>query len=333
MIIDAAGNLYGTTQFGGNYVQGSVYELTPTRGGGWMETVLHSFQQNGTDGIQPVAGLTMDAAGNLYGTTFAGGPYNGGTVFELTPSAGGGWTETVLHNFNHDGSDGYTPEAGLVLDAAGDLYGTTHDGGTHNCGTPQSDDGCGTVFELSPASGGGWTETVLHSFSNNGLDGIYPFAGPLIFDAAGNLYGTTYWGGAYGVGTVFELRPNGGGSWTEAVLHNFKQNGTDGGQPLAGLIFDTVGNLYGTTGLGGTYDSGTVFELTPSGGGGWTESLLYSFCSQNGCPDGNQPQAGLVPDADGNLYGTTNRTTYDASGTVFELTHLRPCTRCTHTEF
>ena len=144
-----------------------------------QEKVLHSFNNNGTDGLSPDAGLIFDAAGNLYGTTYAGGTYNYGTVFELTPAAGGGWTEKVLHSFSN-GTDGGYPVAGLIFDAAGNLYGTTYRGGTY---------GCGTVFELTPAAGGSWTEKVLYSFGN-GTDGAYPDAG-LIFDAAGNLYGTT----------------------------------------------------------------------------------------------------------------------------------------------
>jgi uncharacterized repeat protein (TIGR03803 family) len=238
----------------------SARAQTPTAGG-WSEKVLHSF--NDTDGAYSSAGLIFDKNGNLYGTTLEGGDYGCsasgcGTVFELTPTAGGGWTETVLLNFN--GSDGSGPQAGLIFDAAGNLYGTTVGGGT-NC--PPF--GCGTVFELTPTAGGGWTEKVLHSFGN-GTDGANPFAG-LIFDAAGNLYGTTYGGGTYrcgasGCGTAFELTPAAGGSWTETVLYSFSR-GNDGFEPEAGLIFDSAGNLYGTTAVGGTYDGGTVFELTP----------------------------------------------------------------------
>jgi uncharacterized repeat protein (TIGR03803 family) len=222
--------------------------------------VLHNF--NGTDGAYSQAGLIFDAAGNLYGTTAGGGTSFAGTVFELTPIAGGGWTEKVLHNFNNDGTDGYLLYAGLVMDAAGNLYGTTYEGGTYNGGT---------VFELTPTAGGGWTEQVLWSFGN-GTDGIEPQA-DLIFDAAGNLYGTTRVGGAYGPGTVFELTPTGSGGWTERVLHNF--NGMDGNNLSGGLIFDAAGNIYGTTGFGGTDDKGTVFELSPAAGGGWTEQALH----------------------------------------------------------
>ena len=313
LIFDAAGNLYGTTVYGGTYGYGTVFELTPAAGGTWTEKVLWSFG-NGTDGANPGGGLIFDAAGNLYGTTVYGGTYGYGMVFELTPAAGGTWTEKVLWSFGN-GTDGYQPFAGLIFDAAGNLYGTTVSGGTYLYN--------GTVFELTPAAGGGWTEQVLHSFNYNGTDGIWPYAG-LIFDAAGNLYGTTDSGGAYGDGTVFELMPGQGGIWTEGVLYSFlcsPFNCTDGYSPQAGLIFDAAGNLYGTTSEGGTYHYGTVFELTPAAGGGWTETVLYSF--GNGT-DGVGPVAGLIFDAAGNLYGTTayGGTGVDGlneGGTVFEL--------------
>jgi len=330
LIFDAAGNLYGTA-FGGGDPScgdpngcGTVFQLTPAPGGGWTETVLHSFKGYPTDGSYPYAGVIFDAAGNLYGTTGGGGTYGVGTVFELSPAAGGGWTETVLHSFN--GSDGHGPEAGLIFDAAGKLYGTTAWGGT---GTDCLNTGCGTVFKLTPVAGGGWTETVLHSFSNT--DGALPFAG-LIFDAAGNLYGTTQQGGSYGFGTVFELTPTAGGGWTETVLFSFNGNwsGRDGGLPEAGLIFDAAGNLYGTTGAGGTYAYGTAFELTPTAGGGWTETVLHSF--NNNGTDGESPLAGLIFDAAGNLYGTTGGGGTYGLGMVFELTPIYPCVpKCSHT--
>ena len=242
-----------------------MFKLTPTVGGAWTETVLYNFG-NGTDGYAPSGGLIRDAAGNLYGTTefggtnhcFIGQDRGCGTVFELTPTAGGEWTETVLHNFG-SGTDGFTPVAGLIFDAAGNLYGTTGDGGNY---------GYGTVFELTPTNGGSWTETVLYSFNLQGSGGYGPGVGPLVFDAAGSLYGTAFYGGAYPGGTAFKLTPTVGGDWTETVLYSFG-NGTDGSGPFAaGLIFDAAGNLYGTTWYGGThqcgqYGCGTVFELTP----------------------------------------------------------------------
>ena len=207
LIFDAAGNLYGTTYTGGTYNYGTVFELSPMVDGGWSETVLHNFNNNGSDGWGPLSALTFDAAGNLYGTTAQGGTYSCGklgcgTVFELSPMPGGGWMETVLYSFGN-GTDGVYPIYGaLIFDAAGNLYGTTSSGGTHNC---QGIGGCGTVFKLSPTG----TETVLYSFDH--YDGDW--AG-LIFDATGNLYGTTEYGGTNqcdgplpGCGTVFELSP------------------------------------------------------------------------------------------------------------------------------
>ena len=273
-----------------------MFELTPAGGGTWTEKVLYSFG-NGTDGTDPAAGLIFDAAGNLYGTTQTGGTHSGGMVFELTPAAGGTWTEKVLYNFG--GTDGDQPAAGLVFDAAGNLYGTTYVGGTSDKGT---------VFELTPAGGGTWTEKVLYNF--NGTSGAIPQAG-LIFDAAGNLYSTTFAGGTYNLGTLFELTPAGGGTWTEQVLHSFG-NGTDGSGPWAGLIFDAAGNLYGTTRYGGSYGGGTVFRLNAQG-----ETLLYSFSGA----DGKNPIAGLALDAAGNLYGTTYLGGASSQGTAFEITN------------
>ena len=292
LIFDAAGNLYGTTGSGGAYGPGTVFKLTPNADGRWTESVLHSFT-GGHAQEGPMAGLIFDAAGNLYGTTAEGGAHGAGMVFKLTPNTDGSWTESVLHSFN--GSDGSTPTAVLIFDAAGNLYGTTYIGGAH--------DQLGTVFKLTPNADGTWAESVLHWF--NGKDGANPSAG-LIFDAAGNLYGTTSEGGAHNSGTVFKLTPNADGAWTESVLHAF--NSSDGANPYAGLIFDAAGNLYGTAlgggelGLcsGGYSGCGVVFKLTPNADGSWRESVLYRF---RGTRAGN-PQATLIFDAAGNLYGT-----------------------------
>ena len=306
LIFDGSGNLYGTTFYGGAYGAGRVFELTPAKGGGWTEKVLHNFGK-GMDGFYPYAGLVFDSSGNLYGTTQSGGAYNYGTAFELTPKAGGGWTEKVLHSFNYPNAA--TPWAGLTVDSSGNLYGTTRSSGAY---------GVGTVFELTPKAGGGWREKVLHNFNgSNGKDGASPVAG-LILDSSGNLYGTTSEGGAYVYGTVFELTPKAGGGWTEKVLHSFGGMG-DGISPYAGLIFDSSGNLYGTTSSGGSDGYGAVFELTPKADGGWTEKLLHSFIV-NGKNDGYSPVSGLVFDSSGNLYGTTQSGGAYYVGTVFELT-------------
>jgi uncharacterized repeat protein (TIGR03803 family) len=273
------------------------------------DLVLHSFNNNGKDGTNPRGGLVADAAGNLYGTTYTGGIYNYGTVFELLPKIGGGWTEKVLHSFKEDGSDGGYPEGTMIFDSAGNLYGITDSGGS---------DYEGTAFELSPAAGGKWTEKILWNF---GVSGGFPAAG-MIFDASGNLYGTTASGGSYGGGTAFELSPGTGGTWTATTLHGFTFNTTtDGYFPLSGLLFDSAGNLFGTTYVGGTYGTGTAFELTRGAGGTWTETVVYNFNNGNtGSTDPNSIDAGLIADAAGNLYGTGfNGGDYNSGG-VFELT-------------
>jgi uncharacterized repeat protein (TIGR03803 family) len=327
LIFDGSGNLYGTTAEGGslNSCQvdngcGTVFELTPTANGGWTETVIHSFNNNGTDGFAPTAGLIFDTIGNLYGMTDGGGTYYGGTVFEMTPTSGGTWTETVLHSFNNNGTDGYGPSGGLIFDPSGNLYGATYYGGTGSCN--DLGNGCGTVFELTPATGGSWTERVLYNFERR-MGGVHPEAG-LIFDASGNLYDMTRFGGSggcingfdRGCGTVFELTHTADG-WKEKVLHNFNNNGKDGDTSDASLMSDASGNLYGTTFAGGAYNSGTVFELMPSTGGGWTEVVLHSFGDGK---DGGYPDAGLIRDASGNLYGTTSLGGAYNYGTVFEIT-------------
>jgi uncharacterized repeat protein (TIGR03803 family) len=280
--------------------------ITATRMAAQTESVLHTF--NDKDGREPLAGLIVDASGNLYGTTLMGGVYNCGGVFELIPKSGGGWTERMLHSFNNNGKDGYSPLAGVIADASGNLYGTTSQGGPNNGGV---------VFELSPKAGGGWSEKLLHGFSNsNTMLGSFPSAG-LIFDAVGNLYGTLRYGGTHASGAVFELMPNGSGGWSEKLLHSFNNLSADGIQPEAGLIFDSAGNLYGTTSTGGAGASGTVFELKPGAGGTWTETVLHSFGSGQ---DGYTSLAGLIIDAAGNLYGTTELGGTAGFGIVFELT-------------
>jgi len=334
LISDASGNLYGTTDVGGDNA-GTVFELTPpsTSGGSWGELILWNFGSYVGDGEAPKAGLIMDKNGDLYGTTEAGG-VGDGTVFELTPpsSPGSKWNESILYNFGHDESgtapDGADPFADLIMDTSGNLYGTTQEGGTHY--TPNSPFGGGTAFELVRPSttGGDWTETVLWSFGN-GTDGADPRAG-LIMDKSGNLYGTTQEGGAYGgEGTAFKLIPpsTSGGNWSESVLWSFG-NGIDGFMPDAGLIVDKIGDLFGTT-SSGSAGEGTVFELIPPSttGDKWGESILWNF---GGSPDGSIPLAGLLMDKSGNLYGTTKEGGELAGfggfgfGAVFKLRSPRP---------
>jgi uncharacterized repeat protein (TIGR03803 family) len=326
LISDALGNLYGTTVYGGAYANGAVFELSPAKGGGWTEQILYSFY-GGTGGAldpqNPLGSLIFDKSGNLYGTTVGGGTNNGGTVFELSPGTGGVWTEKTLHSFAYGNqtaqTDSSQPQANLIFDAQGNLYGTSLTGGI---------DDNGTVFELSPGTDGAWTEKVLYNFTGNDIagdfDGFNPRGG-LIFDAEGNLYGTTSEGGENGFGTAFELSPGKGGAWTEKQLCTFTGQPGIGAAPAAGLIFDSEGNLYGTTHQGGgPTNEGTVFELSPNGGA-WTYKLLWSFAG--GPSDGAQPYDTLIFDAQGNLYGTTlfGGPNGDSAlggyfaGTVFEL--------------
>jgi uncharacterized repeat protein (TIGR03803 family) len=322
VIQDAAGNLYGTTFYGGANSGGTIFKVDPTTG---QETVLYNFCSSSagrascTDGEWPGAGLIQDTAGNFYGTTTVGGANDeggqpgSGTVFKLDPTTG---QETVLYNFcSGNCSDGYWPLGGVIQDAAGNLYGTTASGGAN---------GGGTVFKVD-----GSGETVLYSFCSgfNCPDGAAPEAG-LVRDAAGNLYGTTSQGGGSNppVGTVFKVDGSG-----ETVLYSFCPSNnypscTDGDTPYAGLIEDAAGNLYGTTMAGGNSNSncrdpngfdtcGTMFKLDSTG----RETVLYSFCSAAKCTDGANPDAGLIQDAAGNLYGTTEYGGVNGYGTIFKV--------------
>jgi uncharacterized repeat protein (TIGR03803 family) len=266
------------------------------------EQTLYSFT-GAADGANPLSSLVMDSAGNLYGTAWLGGAYGAGDVFELSPSTGGGWTESVLYSFT-GGADGANPfTADVIFDKAGNLYGTTTGGGTQ---------GLGVVFELTPTSAG-WTETVLHSFAG-GIDGQNPYAG-LVIDPFGSLYGTTYGGGAYGVGTVFQVKRGSGGQWTEKVIHTFDVK--TGSDPVGGLVFDSKGDLFGTTQGGGAYKVGVVFALLYSGKDVWTARVIHNF---TGGSDGGYPYAErLIFDKAGNLYGTTQGGGVNNWGVVFKL--------------
>ena len=284
------GALYGTTYEGGVTGNGTVFKLQPpTHACGsfscpWTMTVLHEF--SGSDGAGPYGEVVFDHAGNLYGTTSFGGLYNCGdfscgVVYELSP-AGSGWTETVIHSFSGS-PDGSVPSGGLIFDAAGNLYGVTWMGGGYYSNG-------GVLYKLSPSQGGVWTETILHTFGNDGNDGAMPI-GTLIMDGSGNLYGTTETGGSDNGGTAYQLSQ--GGQYQ--ALYNFPANS----QPEDSLIFDSSGNLYGTTSTGGVNGFGTVFKLAPSHGS-WIESDLHVFQAS----DGELPFAGIVLDSAGDLYGT-----------------------------
>jgi len=265
--------------------------------------VLYRFT-GGTDGSQPFAGLILDTSGNLYGTTPQGGAFGNGVVFKLTKNSDGSWTESVLHAFA-GGTDGATPYAEVTFDTSGNLYGTTQYGGASSAGT---------VFQLAPNSDGTWTERVLYSFTG-GSDGANPFSG-VIFDGGGNLYGTTYYGGASGAGVVYKLTPNSDGTWIERVLHTFT-GGLDGMIPSGTLVFDPMGRLYGVAqGVNGDY--GNVFKLTLGANGKWSDQVLYVF---QGDQDGAYPVGGVVLDTAGNLYGTTNAgfNTRGGAGQLFKL--------------
>ena len=263
-------------------------------------TVIHNF--TGPDGSQPYSAPTLDRQGNLYGTTWAGGARGDGLVYELA-HVNGSWILHPLHSFTYQGDDGAAPQAGVTIGPDGTLFGATVGGGLGN--------GYGTLFNVKlPAHACvtalcPWTGTTLHSFQGSDNDGATPY-GNVVFDSQGNLYGTTLAGGTINNGTVYKATRS-GGTWNVSVIHNF--GGTnDGCYPVAGVVVDSAGNLYGTTTEGGANDEGTVFELSPSEGG-WIESYLYSFSGS----DGAYPQAGLVFDRAGNLYGAT------VDGTIFKL--------------
>ena len=336
VIFDKTGNLYGTTSYGGSgdcvllgikVGCGVVYKLTPPKqkGGAWSESVIYSFK-GGKDGYLPNGDLTFDTAGNIYGATeFGGGkgtscdPYYQycGTVFELSPpkTKGGKWTEQVLHSFAR-GTDGANPNGGLVLDGKGAIYGTTPVGGNQLCNFGHGNVGCGILFKLTKPikAGEAWTETILHRFTA-GNDGAGPNGG-LIFDAKGSLYGTAATGGdAQGYGVVFRFTPQGDSHWSETILHQFT-GGQDGQDPAAGLAAGKTGDLYGTS-IGGPLHSGVVFRLKPAANweSSWTFSVLYSF---RGVPDGHLPEAPLILDLSGTLYGTAGGGK-DSEGCVFEV--------------
>ncbi len=347
VILDSAGNLYGTAYFGGdekpevchavgNHAAGCgvVYELTPTAHGPWQETVLHTFT-GAPDGQNPWDQLTFDSSGNLYGTTQSGGDvgcyplYACGVVFELSPSPGGSWTESILYAFPSL-SAGFNVLGGVTFDSQRNLYGVTYQGGdtSVSCFGYQNG-GCGVVYQLSPNPSGPWTETVLHAFTG-GSDGSIPLFG-VILDSSGNVYGATIFGGdttselctfqqpGYpGCGVVFELAQ---GTWEETVLYTFTGSG-DGWWPLSPVVFDSSGNLYGETWGGGGHNDGIIFKLTPDGQGSWTESKPYVFPGGAG---GSGPQSNLLFGPFGTIYGMTDNSG-DASGcdgngcgVVFEL--------------
>lgn len=261
--------------------------------------------------------MVFDKVGNIYGTTPDGGKAGGcsgngcGVVYQLSPGKGGTWKQTVIHTFT-GGADGAVGSLGsLVFDKAGNLYGVAELGGDMTCNPPS---GCGAAFKLKPITGGKWKFNTLHAFKGT-PDASFVFGG-LVFDAKGNLYGTSEFGGKNGMGSVYKLT-KANGKFTERVIYNFK-GGKDASLPTSTLVFDKMGNLYGTSPTGGrtSCDCGTIFKLTPSGGN-WTESVVHRFGI---IPDGSSPSYGLALDKTGNFFGSTPVGGSQKQGTVFEFT-------------
>lgn len=298
LALDKDGNLFGTAGGGGQNSKcggtcGTVFELTPEANGKWSESVVFRFQPTGT-GFWPFGGVIVDQSGNLYGTNVSGGTHNEGTVYALTPGSRG-WSESILYSFGSHKNDAAGPFSGLVAGPAGHFYAAAY-----------------YPYELSREAGGGWTERVLYRFRpkahKDDTDG-WSSDLPLIRDSAGHLYGVTTYGGNYskcavdqlGCGTVFELVPGSNGKWEENILYRFAEFNNDGEQPLAGVVMDSYGHLYGTTSYGGKYQNGTIYELIRDKAGHWQEKILYSF---RGNGDGGLPVAPVIVGGRGNLYGT-----------------------------
>ncbi len=322
LLLDAAGNLYGTTVSGGNNESfcggegcGIVFELSPNIEGSWSETILYAFCPNKfcADGASPMSGLVIDPQGNLYGSTRYGGTSpNDGIVYELSPPSlpSGSWTEKVLYNFCslQNCSDGAVPNQ-VILDTSGNLYGTTVEGGSMNHGV---------VFELSP-SASSWSESVLFKFCTSGQKiicptGAQPLAG-VTFDTRGNLYGTTSNGGSKtgpGSGLVYELSPNSTG-WIETNIYSFYTENQNQASPSGNVIFDALGNLYSTTASAGAFECGQVFKLSLQNGG---EFRRVSF----NCQNGNSPRSGpLLDPKSGALYGTTAGGGTTSNGVAYKI--------------
>jgi uncharacterized repeat protein (TIGR03803 family) len=302
VILDASGNLYGTTTAGGTLGWGVVYELNSSG----AEKVLYNFT-GGSNGGAPYGVVIRDSAGDIYGTTAYGrnktcAVYGAGcgVVYKLSPSG----KETVRYTFT-GGADGGVPLSGLVRDSTGYFYGTTLGGGDPACYVPTdyTSQGCGVVYKMSPQG----IQTVLHIFTG-GSDGAAPYGG-VIRDSSGNLYGTTYGGGTYGFGVIYRIDPSG----SETILYNFGALVGDPVNPESGVIRDAAGNLYGTTFSGGAYGNGTVYKLTTTG----VLKLLHSF---QGMPDGQFPVAGLIRDPSGNFYGTTENGGTGNFGCIYKVT-------------
>jgi uncharacterized repeat protein (TIGR03803 family) len=308
--LDPQGNIYGTAVTGGTGACeggcGVAYKLTNS-GGTWMQQIIHFFS-GGDDGSGPGAGLTIDPQGNLYGVAPTGGAYGLGVIYRLHPEAGGTWSFKVIHAFT-GGADGATGSAGRLLLQAGQLYGVATAGGTN---------GKGVAFVLSPLTRSQTTEwnlKIIYSFKGQ-PDAGFPYGG-LLRDAAGNLYGTTYYDGRNNLGCVYQLSPTPDGKWKERVLYSFG-GGEDGQNSISNLVADSAGNLYGTTSEGGAgCGCGTIFKLAPGSNGRWTESVVHRF---EGPPDAAFPYNGMVGDSAGNFYGATVHGGSDGEGAIYKFT-------------
>jgi hypothetical protein len=322
VVLRASGKIFGTAQTGGSQNLGVVFELTPPSAPGtpWTESVIHSFLGSSQDGGQPENGLVSDAQGRLFGTTYSGGRFQSGTAFRLSAGPTGAWTENVIYNFGADTDGGRPDPSGVVVGAAGVLYGSTQFGGN----------GQGTVFGLNPPSGGGvYTQSVLYAFSGIGGDGVQPSGSP-VFDSTGAIYVATLQGGQYGAGSIIQFLPPSikGGGWTENILYSIASGGSDGYFPIAGLALDNDGAINGVTEFGGDAicNCGTSFKLSPpaSAGGAWSFSVLHVF---RGGDDGASPIGRPVLSGT-TLYGSTlqggtgncSRFQMNGCGTLFQIT-------------
>jgi uncharacterized repeat protein (TIGR03803 family) len=305
--LDTAGNIYGTAVVGGDWTGcpedgcGVVWRLQPDGLGGWVQDVIHAFQN--IDGYGPGGPLSFDAQGNLYGMTPGGGGFGMGTVFQLRPTPTGPWQHRVIHHFTGGEDGGGGSKARLLIEPDGTMYGVATTGGAY---------GLGTAFRMAPVPGTGWEYEVLHAF--RGIpDGIFPYGG-LIKDAQGNLYGTTYYGGVDDLGTVYRLSQV-GGTWTSTVLHDFA-GGNDGAYPISALAFGTNGAMYGTTSLGGVSGDGTVFKMTKNAAGVWRTKVVYAFDGS----DGELPYSGLIMDpVTQDLFGTAVHGGENGDGTIYRF--------------
>ncbi len=317
LLIDSAGNLYGTTTVGGANNAGVVYEIPKTASGYGAEVLLATFAAYGSNatGAEPYSGLTMDGAGNLFGTTYYGGANNAGVVYEIPKTAGGYGPEVVLTSFAALGPNatGAFPIAGVTLDNAGNLYGTTFDGGANNTGA---------VYEIPKTASGYGPEVLLASFGISGDNSTGSNArGGLSLDSAGNLYGTTEAGGANNGGAVYEIPKTAGGYGPEVLLASFgtSANNTTGDSPWAGVTLDGAGNLYGTTMFGGANNNGVVYAIPKTASGYGAEVVLATFAASPASATGSDPQAPVVLDGAGNLYGATDTGGANGNGTVFQI--------------